>query len=106
MKHVHSIDKSGEDPTECDYCGFHSGGHIVDCPAAKLPNLRNYCGECITPISCGDADKCKIPQNAPLMAGDARMSDTDHKRNALTLAYLKATERRFSGEALTGFGAL
>lgn len=78
MQHTRAIDKSGEDPTECDVCGFHNGGHMADCPAGK---------------------PAEATQNA-------RMTPEDYSRNALTLAYLKATERRFTGQALTGFGAL
>lgn len=81
MQKTRAIDKSGEDPTECEYCGFRNGGHMADCPLAH-------------------------PIDAPVDAPNKRMTHEDTRRNALTLAFLKATERRFSGEPLTGFGSL
>jgi len=78
-------DKSGEDPTECEYCGFKGGRHQAYCPLSETD---------------------KLPQNAPRDYSPFALRVGLFDDDVLTERYLKATARRFSGEPITGFGSL
>lgn len=75
------VDKSGEDSTECEMCGFRGGRHQATCPLA-------------------------VPQNKPAGYMPPPLRAWAFEEDLLTERYLKATARRFSGEPITGFGSL